>query len=252
MSDTHHSCRGEKTDSCWPYCCFQGETSTQSPHPLCLPQATVSENLWVRHCLHSGWPADTPPKLTNSCSVPQMCVTQHFNASHLHTVLKRRRRTSGRCQLSGKDLQHGSLNKHFNWRGHKSPNYLRHIRRGVAKHLVACFGRKASSFLSHRSLKFTDSALSNYLSQIDIRFIHFSLQTRLDHYHHECQKYLRPRPLSLQSSQRVVSWYDWEKASCVTEKAVQALSTFACNALTEFSLIPLRASTYWWPKREIK
>lgn len=161
MSDTHHSCRSEKTDSCWPYCCFQGETSTQSPHPLRLPQATVSENLWVRHCLHSGWPADTPPKLTNSCSVLQMCVTQHFSASHLHTVLKRRRRrTSEWCQLCGKHLQHGSLNKHFNWRGHKSPNYLRHIRRGVAKHLVALEGKYL--VLCHtRSLMFTDCALSN-------------------------------------------------------------------------------------------
>lgn len=64
------------------------------------------KNQWVRHCLHSGWPADTPPKLTNSCSVLQMRAlydTQHSCASSLHTALTSRRRPDW-YHLSGKDL----------------------------------------------------------------------------------------------------------------------------------------------------
>lgn len=103
----HRAHRNESTDSCWTYCCFQGGTSTPSPRPLCLPQAMAPENQWVRHCLHSGWPADTPPKLTNSCSVLQMqalCDTQHSSASSLHTVLMRRRRRSDNTNGGKKSL----------------------------------------------------------------------------------------------------------------------------------------------------
>lgn len=137
----------EWTDSCWTYCCVQGETSTSSPPPS-LSHSGRGENLWVRHCLHSDWPADTHQQSSQTVALSfPLCVTQHNTASRLPclhcSTLDKCKRLREAMGLS----QHGSLTVIGHSTAHQTTLV---IRKAAAKHLVVASSEN-SRLLSLRS-----------------------------------------------------------------------------------------------------
>lgn len=66
-------------------CCFQGRTSTPSPHPLCLPQAMASEKS-VSKALFAQWLASRHATKAHKQLLcpPVKCKLKQSSASSLH------------------------------------------------------------------------------------------------------------------------------------------------------------------------